>query len=196
MLIAPKAKRILPPEGTHLARLVRILHLGTIQEEYMGEMKEMNKVDFMFELVDELHTFKEGDEPKPFVISKELTLSMGEKANLRKLIEGITGKSMVQGEADGFDIESLLNKPCLITVKYKTSKAGNERAEITTASPLMKGQTAKEPYNAPKLLSFTSWDEAYLESLPEFLQDKIMSSKEYKNMKGIKEVDVTEEKPF
>ena len=109
MLKAPKTQRILPPEGTHIARCVRIIHIGTIKEEYMGEMKDMNKIDLTFELVDETYLFKEGEDAKPFVVSKEYTLSMGEKANLRKLVEGIIGKSMVQGEADMFDIESLLN---------------------------------------------------------------------------------------
>lgn len=188
-LIAPKAVRILPPEGTHIARLIRILHIGTIFEEYMGEEKEMNKIDFTFELPEETRVFKDGEDAKPFVISKEYTFSMGEKANLRKLVEGIVGKSMVQGEADLFDVEGLLNSTCLITIKHKISKAGNPRAEIASASPLMKGQEAKGAFNEPKLLTYTSWDEAYFESLPEFIQEKITNSAEYKAMKGINPTD-------
>lgn len=183
-LVAPKTQRILPPEGTHIARLVRIIHIGTIMEPYMGVETEMNKLDFLFELVDELHVFKEGEEAKPFVVSREFTLSMGEKANLRKFVEGVIGKSMVQGEADLFDVESLLNKACLITIKHKTSKSGNIRAEVTTASPLMKGQKAKEPFNQPKLLTYTSWDQKYFESLPEFMRKKIQGSKEYNSLMG------------
>lgn len=183
-LKAPKAVRILAPEGTHIARLVRLLHIGTIPEEYMGEQKEMNKVDFSFELLEETHVFKDGEEAKPFVVSKEFTLSMGEKANLRKFIEGMTGKAMKQEEANEFDVESLLGKSCLIVIKHKTSKAGNAYTDISTASPLMKGQVAKEAFNTPKLLTFTSWDQAYFESLPEFIKEKVVSSKEYQAQFG------------
>lgn len=184
MLKAPKQQRILAPEGTHVARLVRLLHIGTIPEEYMGEQKEMNKVDFSFELLDETHVFKDGEEPKPFVVSKEFTLSMGEKANLRKFVEGMVGKSLGVDEANEFNVESMLGKACLITVKHKTSKKGSIYTDISTASPLMKGQVAKEAFNAPKLLTFTSWDAVYFDSLPEFIKDKIVSSKEYQAMHG------------
>jgi hypothetical protein len=187
MLTAPKVQRPLPPEGTHIARCVRIIHLGTILEEYMGEQKEMNKIDITFELSEALHTFKDGDDPKPFVVSKEFTLSMGEKANLRKLIEGIIGTSLTQGEADAFDVESILDMPCLLSLKYKTSKAGNVRVEIASASPLMKGQEAKKPYNQPKLLTFSKWDEDYFDSLPDFLKEKISSSPEFADMKHSKD---------
>lgn len=143
----------------------------------------MNKVEIMFELINKLHTFKEGDEPKPFVITQEYTLSMGEKANLRKIIEGVLGKSFTNDEANHFDVESLLGQACLINIKHKVSKAGNERAEIASASPLMEGQDAKEPFNVPKLLTFQKWDEEFFDSLPDFIKEKITSSAEYEWMK-------------
>lgn len=183
-LIAPKPKRVLPPEGTHIATCVRIIHIGTVSEEYMGEEKLMNKVELMFELPDELHVFKEGDDAKPFVIAQKYTLSMGEKANLRKIVEGMIGTTLTQEETSSFDIESLLGKACLITIKYKTSKAGNQRAEIATASPLMKGQSAKTPFNIPKLLTYEKWDEDYFEGLPEFMREEMASSQEYQWMKN------------
>lgn len=189
-LLAPKVKRILPPTGTHIARCIRLLHIGTIEEEYMGDMKEQNKLNVTFELVDELHSFKDGEEKKPFVLSQDYTLSLGLKSNLRKIVEGMIGRALEQGEESTFDVESLLNKECLITIKHKTSKAGNERAEIASTSPLMKGQKAKEAFNKPKLLSYTSWDETYFESLPEFMQEKIAGSKEYKALKGIATPDL------
>lgn len=195
---APKVKRILPPTGTFIARCVRLIHIGTIEEDYLGEMKELNKMNITFELVDKLTTFKDGEDAKPFVVSQDYTLSLGDKSNLKKIVEGIIGRTLETKEKDTFDVESLLNKECLVTIKHKTSKAGNERAEIASTSPLMEGQVAKKSYNEPKLLTFTNWDEAYFESLPDFLKEKIASSAEYQQMKnGGEKVEVdTEKSPF
>lgn len=198
MLTAPKVKRTLAPEGTHIARCIRLIHIGTVPSEYMGQAIEQNKIELMFELVDELHVFKEGEDAKPFVVSREFTLSMGEKSNLRKFVEGVTGKSIGDEESSTFDVESLVNKSCLVTIKYKTSKTGNQRAEISSASPLMKGQVCKDPYNEPKMLTYASWDEGYFESLPDYIKEKIASSVEYRAMKnpeGEKVISI-DETPF
>ena len=51
--------RTLPPEGTHIARVIGLINIGTIKEEYMGELKEQQKIRLTFELPEELHVFKE-----------------------------------------------------------------------------------------------------------------------------------------
>lgn len=181
--IAPKPVRTLAPEGTHIARCVGFIHIGTVQETYMGELKDSNKIRLTFELPEETKVWKEGEDPKPVVISQEYTLSMGEKANLRKLVNGMCG-SMSEEEAGCFDVESLVGKACLLTIVHKTSKAGNERAEIATASPLMKGQVCPPQVNPSKILSYSNWDEELYNSQPDFLKDKIKTSKEYLAMSG------------
>ena len=89
-LVAPRSQeRILAPEGTHKARLVGLVQLGTVPVEWAGETKWLEKVRLTFELPEELHKFKEDETEKPVVISQEYTLSMGEKSNLRPVVEGI-----------------------------------------------------------------------------------------------------------
>ena len=185
-LTAPKSEIVLPPEGTHIARCYRLVHMGTIAEQFEGETSFVNKVHLTFELPDEKHVFKEGEEAKPFVISAEYTLSMNDRANLRKLVEGMNGKTMTQEEADLFDVEGLVGMQCLITIKYKTSAKGRKRAEIASASPMMKGQEPRSGFNESKILTFQNWNNDLFESLPKFVKDKIVSSREYLVMKGMK----------
>lgn len=180
----PQFTRELPPIGTYIARCYQFVHIGSNEDEFKGEKKVFNKIRLSFELPDEMRVFKEGDEPKPMSISQEYTLSMGEKANLRKFVEGMIGTALQKDEAYNFDVESLVGKACLITVIHKVSKAGNKRAEIASASPLMKNQKAPEQINPSKILSYSNFDEAFFESLPQFIKDKIVTSEEYRAMKG------------
>lgn len=184
---APKQERkefVLAPQGTHIARCITFIHVGTNQEEYMGQPKDFNKIRLTFELPYETKVMKEGEGPKPLVISQDYTLSMAPKAHLRRLVEGILGTALLDHEADAFDAESLVGMACQIQVVHKTSKAGNKRAEIANAMPLAKGQNAPEQVNASKILSYDKWNQELFEAQPQFIKDKIMSSKEYKAMKG------------
>jgi hypothetical protein len=111
-LTAPKSKSSEPvPKGNHVARLYQIIHIGTNSFEYMGETKSSDKIRLIFELSNERKVFKEGDEPKPFSISREFGFSMHAKSKLRPFIEGMLGTVLFDKEADNFDFESLLGQP-------------------------------------------------------------------------------------
>ena len=75
-------KKEIVPSGTHIARCYSMIHIGTVEWEYNGEQKFSNKVRLTFELPNEMREFS--GEQKPMVISKEYTLTMHEKSNLRK----------------------------------------------------------------------------------------------------------------
>jgi hypothetical protein len=55
----------------------------------------------------------------------------------------------------------------------------------------MKGTVCPAQITKTQVLSFEKWDEKYFESLPSFIKDKIMTSREYKLMKGIKVEEAT-----
>ncbi len=181
---APKQQSMykIATAGTHIARCYQFIHIGTVEEEYMGEKKDVNKIRLTFELPDEKQVFKEGDEPKPTAISQDYTFSMAPKANLRKLVEGILGTTLTDYEADAFDVDSILGVPCLLNIVHKTSKMGKERAEIANASPLMKGMTAPAQVNPTRILNYEKFDTEFFETLPSFLKEKMTSSEEYYNM--------------
>lgn len=169
------------PMGNHIARCVEMIQIGTIVETtgiYAG--KESHKVRLTWETPDETHDFGKGQQP--FLISKEFTLSMHEKATLRKALESWRGKAFTEDEAKAFDITVLIGKPCMLSIIHKTSKGGNIYAEVSSIATLPKNFSCPAQINPTKLLSFDGWDEATFEGLPDFLKQKIRSSKEYAAM--------------
>lgn len=173
----PKSNQEVIPQGTHIAILYQIIHLGTQKMEWKGDVKEMYKIRLTFELPFKKKEF--GGELKPFVISKEVTLSMGQKSTLRKLVEGMIGSLLSDEEAYGFDIETLLGKACLIRVVHQTSSDGGVYSILESISPIMEGQTIPEQFNKSAVLSFDVWNKEMFEKLPDFIKNKITTSPEY-----------------
>lgn len=182
MLTAPEVKRVVAPEGTFMARVVGLIHIGTYEDEYMGDPIISNKIRLTFELPDEKFIFKEGEEPRPFVVSQEYSLSMGEKANLRKVVEGIVGKL---DKPSDFDVETLMGKECIVTIKHKEDKKGGIWPMISSTSPLMKGQVCPMQVNKTKVLTYEKWDESYFQTLPKFIKEKMETTVEFKKMKAV-----------
>ena len=168
--------------GTYVARCYSMVHIGTIEQEYMGEIKEQNKVRISWELPTELKVFKEEKGEQPQSVSKEFTLSMHEKANLRKFLESWRGKGFSEEEAKKFDVTKLLGKACMISIIHKTSKQGKLYAEISSISTLPKGMDCPAQINPSFEFTFTPYDHDKFESLPDWLKDKIKASKEYRMM--------------
>jgi hypothetical protein len=173
------------PSGTHIARCYSMIHIGTIEEEYMGEKKDRNKVRLTWEIPTELRDYHrgEGRKPKkmPMTISKEYTLSMYEMANLRKDLESWRGKALTEVEAKSFDITKLLGVPSMISVVHKTSKKGKDYAYISTISPMMKGQTCPDMMNNKMIFDYNdNFNTQWLNSeCPEWLRDNIKASQEF-----------------
>lgn len=189
----PQINRVLPKSGTHIARVVGLIYLGTITEDYMGEPKSNQKIRLTFELPEELHAFKEGEDAKPLVHSEEYNLTMGRKSNLRPIIEGIIGVALKDEEAYSFDVEQLLNQPCLLSLK--PNKSGSYM-KIASAMPLMKGQKCKDAFNPIRKLTYDSWNQEMFDGLPQFIKDKMTTSIEYKKKFGITETTNPDDIPF
>lgn len=168
--------------GTYVARCYSMVHVGTIDQEYMGEIKSQNKVRISWELPTEMKVFKPGEEAQPQLVSKEFTLSMHEKANLRKFLESWRGKGFNEEEAKKFDVSKLIGKPCMISIIHKVNKQGKTYAEISSISTLPKGMECPPQIKPSFEFTFTPFDENKFNSLPDWLKDKIKTSKEYKNI--------------
>lgn len=171
------------PKGTHIARVFKVLNLGTLKTEWKGKEKFVKKVRIYFELPNEekIYQDKDGKEIKDIhTISGEYTLSMGDRAKLRPIVEGIIGTTLSDDEAYGFDIESLIGMTCLLTVKHqKTADGQREYALIASTAELMKGMTAPEAMKKPEVLDVNTITDEQLSELHEKIQEKIKSSKEW-----------------
>lgn len=170
------------PAGTYAARCFSMVHIGTITENVKGIDKVMNKVRISWELPTELKEFKEGEGEKPYVVSKDFTLSLFEKATLRKFLDSWRGKGLTEDEAKSFDVSRLLGVPCMLAIAHKTSAGGKLYAEVTSVSPVMKGLTVPPQINSTFVLDYDNFSFDAFNTLPEFIRKKMESSAEYKNM--------------
>jgi len=170
------------PAGNHVARCVSMVHIGTIEENYQGETKFANKVRLTWELPNERKVFHEEKGEQPYVLSKDFTLSMHEKANLRKALESWRGKAFTEKEAEAFNITVLLGKPCMLNVIWKEKKDGNMRADIAGITAMPKGIPCPPQENPTTIFTINSPDWDMFDTLPDFLKGKIRESNEFKAM--------------
>ena len=166
------------PSGLYPARCYSMIEIGTVTSQWEGETKSAKKVRLTFELPTETKVFREENGEQPYSISREFTLSMHEKAGLRKFLEGWRGKAFTEEEAKRFDITVLIGKEAMINVVH-TVKDGKTYANISTASPMMKGMSCPPQVNPTTVLSFDNFDFDVYNTLPEFLQNKIAATPEY-----------------
>lgn len=178
------SERILAPEGVHQARLIRLVDCGSQYSEKFK--KSSRKVRATFELVDAKHIFDEDKGEQPFLIDREYTLSIGKRSNFRKDLDSWRGTKLTKAEAEDFDPDELLNSAGLVQVVHVPSADGEETyANINSLMALPKGTKVSEPENEV----FSFWLEDKLDSsrfdeFPEFIQDKIANSPEYKALTG------------
>ena len=159
------------PAGTHAARCYQVIDLGTQKGEYKGKPTYKHKVLIVFELVDELM-----EDGRPFSVSGKYTLSLSQKGNLRPLLESWRGVPFTEEEAQGFDIEVLLGKTCLLTAVHNV--VGDKTyVNIASISKPMKGMEIKPGVN-PLVAFSLETDLDKLPSLPEWIQKMIGQSVE------------------
>lgn len=172
--------------GLHVARCFKMIELGTCTENVMGQIKQLQKVNLTWELPLLTKVFDEAKGPQPLVISKEYTVSMGEKANLRKALESWRGKPFTEEQAKSFDITILLGQPCMLNITHKPSKADASKIyeEISAITPPMKGLTIPAQVNPSVELSYDKWNEKMFEELPQFIKDKMVTTPEYLQMRN------------
>jgi hypothetical protein len=174
------AARQIAPEGLYPARCYQIIDLGTSEQggNFPGKKR---KVQFLFELPTEKAVFNDDKGEQPYYVRSIYTLSMNEKALLRRDVSAWIGKKMTDGEASKFDIFTLLGKTCMVNVTHVT-KGDNTYANIMSITPMPKGLTCPEPINEAFVYSPTEHSQETFAKLPEFVQDKIKESDEYIKM--------------
>lgn len=170
------------PAGSYAARCYSMIHIGTIEETFNGEAKERNKVRITWELPTEKMTFNEERGVQPRVIAKEFTLSLHEKSTLRGFLESWRGKSFTDKEAQSFDVTNLLGVPCMLSITHKTATNGNTYANISSVSMLPKGMDCPELINERQELTYDNFKQELFESLPDFIKEKMIISKEYQSL--------------
>lgn len=120
------------PAGSHIGICVDVVDLGMVKSEYAGKSKTQHKVRIAW-AIDEKR-----DDDKQFVVSKRYTLSLHEKASLRKDLESWRGRPFTDSELDGFDLENLLGAGAMLSV-MQVAQGGSVYANVTAIMRPPKG---------------------------------------------------------
>src|SRR5271170_1427609 len=117
----------LPPGGSYPAVFAGLIDLGTQPREYKGEKWEEHKIVFLWEL-----TGEQNSEGENFVVIRDYTMSLHTKANLRKMLEGYSGKPMQDDQE--LDLVLLMGKPCILSISEGKSGGGQPFVEVTSVA--------------------------------------------------------------
>lgn len=125
------------PAGTHAAICVDVIDLGILEVTFGKQTKSQHKIRVVWQL-DELR-----DDGKQYQVSKRYTLSLHEKAGLRKDLESWRGRPFTADELRGFDVETVISVPALLNVVHAPSPDGSKvYANIVALMRLPKGMQA------------------------------------------------------
>lgn len=120
------------PMGMHQAVCVDVVDLGVLDVTWQGVTKQQHKINLAWQIAETR------DDGKPFLVFKRYTLSLGDKATLRKDLESWHGKKFTRDEEMGFDVETVIGVNCLLNITHNEVK-DKTYANVATVSPLMKG---------------------------------------------------------
>lgn len=179
-------ERFLAPAGTFVARCYKMIHIGTITDQYQGQDRLVNKILIEWELPTELRVFNPERGQQPISVSKEFALSMHPKSTLRAFLTSWRGKGFSDEEAAAFDVEKLIGAACQLSIIHEPKKnmPGEYYAKISNVSSLMKGFKAPDQINPSFAFSLQSFDQSKFDVLPDWLKAKIMTSQEYQAIKS------------
>ena len=172
------------PQGMHLARCYRVIDLGTQRSEYLGTVKHLRKVMLQFEV----HGEDENGDPivtskgEPMSISKNFTLSLEEKATLRKDLQTWRGREFTDIEKKGFEVKNVLGAWAMISVIKAMGNNGKEYtniAAIMSLPPAIKKAGLPNGHNELKVFEIDNPDMALFDSFGNGLKEKIQKSPEW-----------------
>jgi hypothetical protein len=164
------------PAGAHVARCIKLIDLGTQHDEYQGKPLVRSRVLVFWELPNEMVEIE--GEMKPAIVTKFYTNSLSEKANLRKDLEQWRGRPFSEDELKRFDLQSILNAPCMLSVIHNEKG----RAQVGSIMKMPKGQTAPDAINKPIAFWLDEFKHEVFDSLSDNLKALIKKSPEYQEI--------------
>ena len=154
--------------GVHVAVYETFAYLGEQPKSWAGESWMAPECFLRWAVMDEFT-----DEGKPLAIHAfPYTFNMGQKANLRKVIEASFGKQFPSDhEAGQFDFSKLLGKACQICVAH-TQKGDKTYAKITSWMPLPQGMQ-KPDVSKVETIYYDEENLTQFDKLPQWIRKKI-----------------------
>lgn len=174
------------PAGVYVAVCYGLIDLGTHHNATFGN--EAHKILVQWEVPDVRGDFERNGEKMnlPRAISKRYTLSLSEKATLRRDLESWRGRRFSAQELTGFDLKAILGTACQLQVTHDTNKEGRTFANVAAIMALPRGYKGPKPENPLAFFSFEEeGDQPTMPSdLPEWVQKIIVESREWQAAAG------------
>lgn len=156
-------------EGQFAAVCADVIDLGQRVEQYQNKPAKLAPKCALVFLTNSQGEVKD--------ISAELTVSMGDKANLRILLEAWRGKSYTPEQAAaGVPLDKLVGHGALISVEHKRSGKGKIYAKIKTIAPLPKEMTAPSLNGYARPDFWAARKKAYADEAARFQQSVVARS--------------------
>lgn len=118
------------PEGLWPAVCIDVVDLGIVKSQW----GDKHKVQLRWAL-EEIDPKTE----KPHMVVKRYTLSLHEKASLRRELETWRGRKFTAQESEGFDLEKLIGVNCQLQIMHNIQAEGDVYANIQAIVPAAKG---------------------------------------------------------
>lgn len=174
------------PPGAYVARCYQVIDLGTQTSDGQFGVKSAHKIRLSWELFGEDEdgtplTIIIDNKAMPMTVSKNYTVSLHEKASLRRDLVAWRGRNFTDEEARAFDVSKLLGAYALINVTNSVGGNGKTYANVAGLSPLPKPLQATKPAGVHALAQFDldKPDMALFDSLPPWLQEQIKAAPEF-----------------
>ena len=129
------------PEGLFAAVCCDVQNLGLIAGAYGAK----HKVRLVWQLD------ATSDDGRRYEVARVYTLSLHERATLRKDLESWRGRAFTEKELDGFDLEKLLTVNAQVQVVQKLGDDGTIYANVATVIPPSKGTAKLQPLDFVRL---------------------------------------------
>jgi hypothetical protein len=163
---------------------VAVYDLGTQEGGDFWKGKKMQRKAYIeWEIQDErIELERDGKTVNlPRTPRQKYTLSLNEKATLRKHLDSWRGRPFTAEELDGFDILKLIGANCYLNIIHEAAKdnSGKVYANIASITPLMKKDAKLAPESRTVFFSF---DDGQLpgEEVPEWIRKIMADSPEYR----------------
>lgn len=176
-------KRI--PPGSYIARCYLLVDMGEQLSDGKFGQSVQHKIRLGWEVFGEDETGApltveyEGAQ-RQMTIGKTYTLSLNEKAGLRKDLTSWRGRDFTPEELEGFDITNILNVYCMLNITT-SEKDGKTYTNISAITPLPSALKNAKPAPDHEVVTFNldEPDWSTFENLPEWLSDTIKKSPQY-----------------
>lgn len=126
--------------GTYPAVCVGVWDLGLQKTVWQGQEKQQYKLLIAWMLGEK------NSKGESFFITKKYTNSLSEKAYLRKDLSGWFGKDMSKDEAGSYDLEDLIGKQCILSIKQSDD---GRYTNVNSVSAPMNGVSVKNDEEIP-----------------------------------------------